>query len=238
MLQQGWPKGLKCRTGQSGLELCTASTWHWFCLAFLEVHIPKNCCWSCASKMIRKLRPKLPWITEKEEQEIKLKHSLFRKFKKSRLQEDRVAFQRQRNKVTQLLRRAERRYTTTLFRSSRSSTVNLRHPLLVLCKINDRKNNLPINSWSYHRHWHNTARWCGQSKRFQCLLPEADWASTGKWSSPGHHKLAKKPTWLLLYSNITMRSLWHIAVSAKEEMDGMASQLTCYVCVPLVLQRV
>ena len=78
------------------------------------------------SKVIRKLRPKLPWITEKEEQEIKLKHSLFRKFKKSRLQEDRVAFQRQRNKVTQLLRRAERRYTTTLFRSSRSSTSDTR----------------------------------------------------------------------------------------------------------------
>ena len=78
------------------------------------------------SKVIRKLRPKLPWITEREEQEIKLKHSLFRKFKKSRLQEDRVAFQRQRNKVTQLLRRAERRYTTTLFRSSRSSTSDTR----------------------------------------------------------------------------------------------------------------
>ena len=48
VLQQGWPKGLKCRTVQSGLELRTASTWHWFCLAFLEVHIPKNCCWICA----------------------------------------------------------------------------------------------------------------------------------------------------------------------------------------------
>ena len=92
--------------------------WNKTFLSLVNKHVP--------SKKLRSLKPKLPWITIREEQEIKLKHSLFRKYKNSGLQEDREAFRLQRNKVTQLLRKAERNYTITLFRSSRSTSSDTR----------------------------------------------------------------------------------------------------------------
>ena len=66
------------------------------------------------SKMIRKLRPKLPCMTPGIETEIRLKHILFRRFKRTGTTYNRTAFSSQRKKVTRLLRRAERAHILTL----------------------------------------------------------------------------------------------------------------------------
>ena len=188
------------------------------------------------SKKIRKLRPKLPWTTEKEEQEIKLKHSLFRNFKKSRLQEDRVAFQRQRNKVTQLLRRAERRFMTTLLRSSRSSTSDTRfwscvksmtgkqltNQFLILsqtlaqhCKMMWEKQMLSMSSSRSRLSFKET---------IVTRIPQAC-QRIHITSPPFKHHHQKSVTYYCLCQR-------------RKHLDGMTSQLTCYVCEPLVLQRV
>ena len=53
------------------------------------------------------------------EEEIKEKHRLFRKLKRTNEANDRVRFVEQRNRVTRLLRKAERTHVITLFRQSR-----------------------------------------------------------------------------------------------------------------------
>ena len=74
------------------------------------------------SKYIKKkIKPRLPWITVKEEMEIKKKHQLFKKFKRTLSPHDREAFKWQRNFLTGLLRRAERQYIATLKRRNNSA---------------------------------------------------------------------------------------------------------------------
>ena len=89
--------------------------------SFLEIiskHVP--------SKKLKRTAPKLPWITQHVLTEIKKKHSLFRVYKRTGLLTDRKAFVAQRNLVTRLLRKAERQYSTSLFRdrSTRSSSAS------------------------------------------------------------------------------------------------------------------
>ena len=79
-------------------------------------------------KKLKRTAPKLPWITQHVETEIKKKHSLliFRVYKRTGLLTDRKAFVAQRNLVTRLLRKAERQYSTSLFRdrSTRPSSAS------------------------------------------------------------------------------------------------------------------
>ena len=89
--------------------------------SFLEIiskHVP--------SKKLKRTTPKLPWITQHVETEIKKKHSLFRVYKRTGLLTERKAFVAQRNLVTRLLRKAEKQYSTSLFRdrSTRSSSAS------------------------------------------------------------------------------------------------------------------
>ena len=70
--------------------------------------------------MIRKLRPKLHWLTPGIEAEIRLKHILFRRFKRTGTTYDQTAFSSQWNNVRHLLRRAERAHMLSLFRNSRN----------------------------------------------------------------------------------------------------------------------
>ena len=71
------------------------------------------------SKVIKHIKPKLPWMTSRIESEIKSKHYLFRRLKRSPTHSNREAFNKQRNKVTSLLRKAERAYELTFYRTSR-----------------------------------------------------------------------------------------------------------------------
>ena len=82
-------------------------------LSAVRKHVP--------SKIIKSPQPKLPWITASLEKEIKLKRSLFRQYKRSKADADRQLFNHQRNRVTKLLRKAERAYVLSLYRDSRSS---------------------------------------------------------------------------------------------------------------------
>ena len=58
------------------------------------------------------------------EKEIRAKRVLFRQSKRSGLQVDREAFNHQRNKVTKLMRKAERAYALTLYRGKQPSSVS------------------------------------------------------------------------------------------------------------------
>ena len=89
------------------------STWLNIYLDALWKHVP--------SKFIKNINPKLPWMTPSIEKEIKLKRSLFRRYKCTKADADRHLFNQQRNKVTKLLRKAERAYVSTVHRNSRSS---------------------------------------------------------------------------------------------------------------------
>ena len=60
-------------------------------------------------------------MTPSLKKEIKLKRTLFRQYKRTKSDADRLSFNQQRNKVTKLLRRAERAYVATVHRGSRSS---------------------------------------------------------------------------------------------------------------------
>ena len=93
-------------------------SWKSFSLEIISKHVP--------SKKLKRTAPKLPWITQHVETEIKKKHSLFRVYKRTGLLTDRKAFVAQRNLVTRLLRKAERQYSTSLFRdrSTRSSSAS------------------------------------------------------------------------------------------------------------------
>ncbi len=86
------------------------SSWLRIFYTTVSQHVP--------SKTIKKIKPKLPWITSAIEQEIKTKRALFRQYKRSPSQQSRLAFNTQRNKVTQLLRRAERAHVLQLYRTS------------------------------------------------------------------------------------------------------------------------
>ncbi len=81
-------------------------------------------CKHVPSKLIKQIKPKLPWMTPLLEKEIRTKRALFRQSKRSCLIVDREAFNQQRNKVTNLMRKAERAYVLTLHRGKQSSCVN------------------------------------------------------------------------------------------------------------------
>ena len=109
------------------------------------------------SKMIRKLRPKLPWMISGIEAEIRLKHILFRRFKRTGTAYDRTAFSSQRNKVTHLLRRAERAHMLTLFRISRNQQDDDRFWSCVK-SMTGKTTYRSIPDLITDRGWHNTAR--------------------------------------------------------------------------------
>ena len=60
-------------------------------------------------------------MTHSLEKEIKSKHSLFRQYKRTPTSTCREAFNKQRNRVTRLLRKAERAYVLRLYRDTASS---------------------------------------------------------------------------------------------------------------------
>ena len=89
------------------------SVWLDIYLGAVRKHVP--------SKFIKSPKPKLPWMTPVIEQMINLKCTLFRRYKRTKSDADDQLFNHQRNKVTKVLRRAERAYMPTLYRNSRSS---------------------------------------------------------------------------------------------------------------------
>ena len=93
-------------------------SWKSSSLEIVSKHVP--------SKKLKRTAPKLPWITQHVETEIKKKHSLFRVYKRTGLLIDRKAFVAQWNLVTRLVRKAERQYSTSLLRdrSTRSSSAS------------------------------------------------------------------------------------------------------------------
>ena len=87
------------------------SSWLETFLAAVSCNVP--------SKVVKQISPKLPWMSPSIEAEIKKKHALFRAFKRQPCSSSRLAFNQQRNLVTRLLRKAERAYTTTVYRNMR-----------------------------------------------------------------------------------------------------------------------
>ena len=83
-------------------------------LTAVRKHVP--------SKIIKSSKPKLPWMTPSIEKDIKLKRALFRQFKRTKSDAVRHLFNQQRNRVTKLLRKAERAHVLSLYRDSRSSS--------------------------------------------------------------------------------------------------------------------
>ena len=61
-------------------------------------------------------------MTPSLEKEIKMKRALFRQYKRSKSATDRQVFNQQQNRVTKLLRKAERAHVLTLYRDSRCSS--------------------------------------------------------------------------------------------------------------------
>ena len=188
------------------------------------------------SKKIRKLRPKLPWITEKEEQEIKLKHSLFRKFKKSRLQADRVAFQRQRTKLLNYCEE-QKDGIRPLFSAPLADQPPTPAFDLVLNQWREKELTDQFLILSQTLAQHCKIMWTKQmlsmsSSRSRLSfkemivnrIPQACQRIHITFPPLKHHR-RKSTTYCCLCQR-------------RKHLGGTASQLTCYVCVPLVLQRV
>ncbi len=74
------------------------------------------------SKFLKHVKRKLPWMTPAIEREIKQKRSFFRSFKRHPTLNNRSAFISQRNKVTHLLRKAERAHSLQSYRNIGPST--------------------------------------------------------------------------------------------------------------------
>ena len=73
------------------------------------------------SKVVSRLKRKQPWITADLEKVIREKHQAFRRFKRSPSPDSRAVFVSLRNRVTKLIRKAQRTYTESLHRSARLS---------------------------------------------------------------------------------------------------------------------
>ena len=116
--------------------------WNKTSLPLVNKHVP--------SKKLTSLKPKLPWITIREEQEIRLKHSLFRKYKKSGLQEDREAFCNRSPETRQKLCGAVRWYGAAVvqrvWRRRPIPETRVRSHLL-------RSLNLPVSSLAPDSNW-------------------------------------------------------------------------------------
>ena len=74
------------------------------------------------SKVVKKVSPKLPWMSPSIEAEIKKKHALFRAFKRQPSVSSRMDFNKQRNLVTKLLRKAERVCALTAYRNMKNGS--------------------------------------------------------------------------------------------------------------------
>ena len=157
-------------------------------LSIVRKHVP--------SKKLKRLKSKLPSRTDREKQEIKLKHSLFRKFKKAGQQEDRrssIPVPKKRSHSATW--RAERQYFTPLFHSS--LVVQPRPLAIGLCKINGGEFKTPHRSMGHLqmgplriRHHschdadanHHETKWTPHMHTFTTLiyllLPVLRWTST------------------------------------------------------------
>ena len=71
------------------------------------------------SKIVKKIKPKNPYVTPEIETAIKAKRSALRKLRKDTTAETQDKFKQLRNRVTHLLRKSERAHATKLFRQAR-----------------------------------------------------------------------------------------------------------------------
>ena len=93
---------------------CVDSAWSAWLRLFLSVinsAIP--------SKVVKRVQPKIPWMSSTIEQVIKEKRAAFRRFKRDPSSANRAEFNQLRNKVTHLLRKAARAHATSLHRQTR-----------------------------------------------------------------------------------------------------------------------
>ena len=71
------------------------------------------------SKIVKKIKPKNPYVTPEIETAIKAKRFALRKMRKDTTAETQEKFMQLRNRVTHLLRKSERAHATKLFRQAR-----------------------------------------------------------------------------------------------------------------------
>ena len=94
---QPWPSNNNRSCSDTDIDSLWEN-WHSLFMSCVQKHVP--------SKLVKKVRPKPPWLYDNLIAECKLKKSLFRLSKSSPTPENIARFRMQRNKVTALLRRA------------------------------------------------------------------------------------------------------------------------------------
>ncbi len=113
-------------------ENCTASldwqwnVWHNLFMSTAKLHVP--------SKHVQNVQPKPPWLSDYLLAECKLKKNLFRLCKLCPSADHIAKFRAQRNKVTALLRRAKKEFTSSLETQIRSSNGKSFWNFLRVCK--------------------------------------------------------------------------------------------------------
>ena len=95
---QPWPSNNNRSCSDTDIDSLWEN-WHSLFMSCVQKHVP--------SKLVKKVRPKPPWLDDNLLAECKLKKSLFRLSKSSPTPENIARFRMQRNKVTALLRRAK-----------------------------------------------------------------------------------------------------------------------------------
>ena len=203
--------------------------WNKTFLSLVNKHVP--------SKKLRSLKPKLPWITIREEQEIKLKHSLFRKYKNSGLQEGQgsLSTSKEQSHATP----AESRKKLHYYPFPIFPVDILRHSFLVLYKISDRQNSTPTDTQSYHRCWNDSTKmtWTKQNA-FNMFFSRSRQTFSGinLQTHLIYRRMRKSFHFYVLHHRKSTTSWW--VCQRKKHLDATGLQLIFYDYALLVLQKV